>query len=234
MQTGSHRKGSSRLSSEERRQAIIASVKTVFAKKGFDRTTSQELARAAGVSQALLYKYFPTKMSLYNATVVACAEAPEWLISNHIRDLEPSTATLVVMIDSLISQVVEPRSVYFDGVVLGRLAIRSLIEDGDFARTMLRPFTNNWVDVFEKCFRSAAESGDLREFPTAPHVGAWLIFHIALGLMLQVSPKTPIDYNVPKHTLVQQAVRFALRGIGLKEEPLKLHYNSRLRSGLAK
>src|SRR5215467_12893660 len=68
MQTALHIKLSSRLSFNERRQAIIESVKDVFAKAGFDGTTSRELAKAAGISEALFYKYFPTKLSLYNAS----------------------------------------------------------------------------------------------------------------------------------------------------------------------
>ena len=71
-------KDSLRLSSDERRQAIVDAVKDVFAKKGFDRTTSRDLAKAARVSEALLYKYFPTKLSLYQAMLRACAKTPIW------------------------------------------------------------------------------------------------------------------------------------------------------------
>jgi AcrR family transcriptional regulator len=77
MQTGSHIKSSSPLLSQQRRQAIIEAVKDVFAKKGFDETTSRELGKAAGISEALLYKYFPTKLLLYNAMLHTCAEASE-------------------------------------------------------------------------------------------------------------------------------------------------------------
>src|SRR5262249_3325905 len=41
------------------------------------------------------------------------------------------------------------------------------------------------------------------------------------------SPESPEFIRVPKHTLVRETVRFALRGIGLREEPIKRHYNSR-------
>jgi AcrR family transcriptional regulator len=224
MQTGTYVRSSSRLSSDERRQAIIEAVKDVFAKKGFDRTTSRDLAKAARVSEALLYKYFPTKLSLYQAMLQACAETPIWSKNDCIEGLKPSTATLIVMVDSLISQVVQGRSV---SAVIGRLAVRSLLEDGYFAGTVLKPFTNNWMATFEKCLTNAAVSGDLREYPTTPHLSAWLLHHIALGLILHVSPRNPTDYKVPKHTLVRETVRFALRGIGLREEPIKRHYNSR-------
>jgi AcrR family transcriptional regulator len=225
MDNGSRIKVSSRLSSGERRQAIIEAVKDVFAKKGFDRTTSGDLAKAARVSEALLYKYFPTKLSLYNAMLGACAKAPGWLVSNHLQALKPSTATLIIMVDSLMSQFIE--SAYSDGAVLGRLAVRSLLEDGDFVRSLLKPFADTWVAVFEKCLRKAAANGDLRELPATPDVSAWFVHHIAFGLMLHLAPKSsPIDYNVPKHRLVQEAVCFALRGIGLKEQPIQRHYNS--------
>jgi len=224
MQTGSNIRSPSRLSSDERRQAIIEAVKDVFAKKGFERTTSRDLAKAARVSQALLYKYFPTKQSLYQAMLHACAETPIWSKSDCSEGLKPSTATLIVMIDSLISRVVEHRAVY--SVVLGRLATRCLL-DGDSAGTVIKPFTNKWMASFEKCLKNSAASGDLREYPTTPHLCAWLLHYIALGLLLHVSPKNPVAYKVPKHTLVQETVCFALRGIGLREEPIELHYKSR-------
>src|SRR5499425_3405203 len=91
MQTGRYIRGSSRLSSGERRQVIMEAAKGVFAKKGFDRTTSRDLAKAARISEALLYKYFPTKLSLYNAMLSASVETADWLVSNHGEALKPST-----------------------------------------------------------------------------------------------------------------------------------------------
>jgi AcrR family transcriptional regulator len=234
MQANSYTRGSSRLSSDDRRHAIIEAVKDVFAKKGFERTTSRDLAKAANVSEALLYKYFPTKQSLYRAMLRACAETPIWSKSDCIEGVKPSTETLIGMVDSLISQVVEGRSVYFDGAVLGRLAVRCLLDDGDLGRTVLKPFTSKWMATFEKCLKNAAASGDLGEYPTTPHLCAWLLHHIALGLMLHASSRNPLDYKVPKHTVVRETVRFALRGIGLREEPIKRHYNSRFTCGVEK
>jgi hypothetical protein len=154
----------------------------------------------------------------------ACAETPIWSKSDCSEGLQPSTATLIVMIDSLISRVVEHRAVY--SVVLGRLATRCLL-DGDSAGTVIKPFTNKWMANFEKCLKNSAASGDLREYPTTPHLCAWLLHHIALGLILHACPRNPIDYTVPTHTLVRETVRFALRGIGLREETIKRRYNSR-------
>jgi AcrR family transcriptional regulator len=234
MQTGPYIRNSSRLPSDERREAIIEAVKGVFAKKGFECTTSRDLAKAARVSEALLYKYFPTKLSLYAATLRACAETPIWSKSDGAEGVKPSTATLISMVDSLISQVVDSSSAYSDAAVHGRLAVRYLLEDRLFAGIILKPFTNNWMATFEKCLRNAAATGDLCEYPRTPHLCAWLLHHIALGLILHVSPRNPTDYKVPMHTLVRETVRFALRGIGLREEPIKRHYNSRFTCGVEK
>ncbi|PYM09743.1 MAG: hypothetical protein DME18_17505 [Verrucomicrobia bacterium] len=52
-----------RLSAEERREAIVKAALPLFARKGFANTTTRELADAAGVSEALIYKHFPSKES---------------------------------------------------------------------------------------------------------------------------------------------------------------------------
>ena len=229
MPTDQHIKGASRLSSDERRQAIIEAVKGVFAEKGFDGTTSRELAKAASVSEALLYKYFPSKESLYAAMLAACAEAPVWVNCHRIRALEPSASTLVIMVHSLMSQLVQGRSVHVDNGVLGRLAVRSLLEDGEFVRATLKPFTSTWGALFEECLTAAAKIGDLREFPLSRDLRAWFVHHIAFALMLHLCPKIPaVDYKVPQETLIEQAVQFALRGVGLKDEAIKRYYNPTL------
>ena len=56
-----------KLSSEERKAAILRAVRRVFAEKGFDGTTTRALADAAGVSEALLFKHFPNKEALFSA-----------------------------------------------------------------------------------------------------------------------------------------------------------------------
>jgi hypothetical protein len=44
--------------------------------------------------------------------------------------------------------------------------------------------------------------------------------------MLHLYPKVPaIDYKMSKETLIEQAVHFALRGVGLKDEVIKRYYD---------
>lgn len=56
-----------RPSSQERQAGLIAAAAALFAAKGFNGTTTKEIAKAAGVSEALVFKHFPTKRALYGA-----------------------------------------------------------------------------------------------------------------------------------------------------------------------
>jgi AcrR family transcriptional regulator len=58
-----------RMSSEERRAAIIQAALRLFAEKGFRGTTTRELAAAVGVTEPVLYEHFRTKRDLYSAII---------------------------------------------------------------------------------------------------------------------------------------------------------------------
>ena len=63
-----------RLTSPERRQAIIDTAIRLFAEKGFRGTTTRGLAAAVGVSEPVLYQHFRTKRELYHAILEAKAK----------------------------------------------------------------------------------------------------------------------------------------------------------------
>src|ERR1700678_1080740 len=99
-------KSNCKLSSEERRAAILRAVRRVFSQKGFDGTTTRELADAAGVSEALLFKHFPNKEALFTAMQQSCYGAQYHGKLEELMELEPSSSTLVLMVHYLISHVV--------------------------------------------------------------------------------------------------------------------------------
>ena len=61
--------GKHRLSSPERRAAIVDAALHLFAEKGFRGTTTRELAARVGVSEPVLYEHFRTKRDLYAAII---------------------------------------------------------------------------------------------------------------------------------------------------------------------
>lgn len=68
-----------RSSGRERQASLIAAAASLFAAKGFNGTTTKEIAKAAGVSEALVFKYFPTKRALYAAILAEKVTVTELL-----------------------------------------------------------------------------------------------------------------------------------------------------------
>jgi AcrR family transcriptional regulator len=66
---------SARMAGEERRLQILAVAVSLFSQKGFRGTTTKEIAHAAGVSEAMVFRHFATKQELYSAILdhKACA-----------------------------------------------------------------------------------------------------------------------------------------------------------------
>src|SRR5215210_3469870 len=66
---------SARMAGEERRLQILLVAISLFAQKGFRGTTTKEIAQAAGVSEAMVFRHFATKEELYSAILdhKACA-----------------------------------------------------------------------------------------------------------------------------------------------------------------
>jgi AcrR family transcriptional regulator len=221
-------KSSAKLSSEERRAAIIKAVRRVFAAKGFHGTTTRELAEAAGVSEALLFKHFPDKEALYSAMQISCCDEQGADRGERLMALEPSASTLVFLVHLVFSHMVGPRPVNEDdeATIQARLMLRSLAEDGEFARMFLQGMPSLWASKVEQCLQAALDAGDAVAGPVAPRLAAWFAHHVAAQLLTQMLPTHPaLDYGEPREKLVEQAVWFALRGMGLKEEIIKRHYN---------
>jgi TetR/AcrR family transcriptional regulator len=58
-----------RLSSVDRRRQLIEAAMDLFSRKGFAGTTTKEIALAAGVSEAIIFRHFATKRDLYTAII---------------------------------------------------------------------------------------------------------------------------------------------------------------------
>ena len=61
-----------RQTAEERREAVLAAALVAFAQGGLDGTSTEDIARAAGISQPYLFRLFGTKKKLFVATVERC------------------------------------------------------------------------------------------------------------------------------------------------------------------
>src|SRR5262249_133981 len=162
-------KSTSKLSCEERRAAIIQAVRRVFAEKGFDGTTTRELAEAAGVSEALLFKHFPNKEALFSAMQLSCCNEQDHGRFERLNALEPSASTLVLLVHFLVSRVMGGCASRDDEqAIQNRLMLRSLAEDGEFARLLHRWLALAWIPKVEECIQAAVAAGDAVDEPVRP------------------------------------------------------------------
>ena len=56
-----------RMTSENRRCQLMSIAIRLFSRKGFRGTTTKEIALASGVTEAMIFRHFPTKEDLYRA-----------------------------------------------------------------------------------------------------------------------------------------------------------------------
>jgi AcrR family transcriptional regulator len=215
-----------KLSSEERRAAIIHAVRRLFADKGFHGTTTRELAEAAGVSEALLFKHFPNKEGLYSAMLLTCCPSKGSPVAR-LQALEASTSSLVVLVHWFIAHAVEgcgPDDE--EREVQHRLLLRSLLEDGEFARFFLERVGTSWLAKVEECLRAAIAAGEAHASPVQPRLASWFFEHLMVTIRTRLRPAAPIiDYGASRKQLVEQAVWFALRGMGLTHDAIRRYYN---------
>ncbi|WP_431969264.1 TetR/AcrR family transcriptional regulator [Nocardia sp. bgisy134] len=63
-----------RLSPDERRRLLVAAGAELFAARAYDTVLMEDVAAAAGVSRALLYRHFPSKRDLFAAVYQQAAD----------------------------------------------------------------------------------------------------------------------------------------------------------------
>lgn len=215
-------KRTSKMSSADRRTAIIGAARKVFVEKGFDRTTTRELAQAAGVSEALVFKHFPNKEALYSAIQMSGFNQEAAKLADRLESLEPSTASLVFLVHDLVSHVMAGPPDVDEGQMFFRLILRSLMDKGDFTRLAIQGGPARWARKVEECIKAASRAGDVLERPVRASLAGWMVHQLITGIILHSLPgESVIDYGVPHDELVKQVVWFCLRGMGLKEEAIR-------------
>jgi AcrR family transcriptional regulator len=219
-----------RMSAEDRKQAIVMAALPLFARQGYAETTTRDLAKAAGVSEPLLYKHFPSKEALYLAIQNVCCQghdATSRKLTELVSELEPSASTLVYLVYYLVRLQVLGKPL---GVIpldtWQRLMLKSLLEDGAFARLMYRDRFECFCARIEACLNAAVASGDAVKSPLAPGNRARFGHHLAAWLAaVHLPAKAAIKYKAKREELLDQAVWFILRGMGVTDKAIKIYYN---------
>lgn len=213
------------LSGEERKRSIIEAARPLFAEKGFHGTSIREIARAAEVSEALIYKHFPSKEALYEELLDYTRDMLGVALAG-IDGLEHGTQTLVLIIFGLVELIMlDVPGRIPDQKMHERLLFHSLMGDTVFARNHFEMLQGNWMNTVSACFEAAQKAGDLVASPIPSTNRIWFVHHLAMALNLcHLSGEATFDYDVSRKELAEQAVLFCLRGIGMTDVAIEEYF----------
>jgi AcrR family transcriptional regulator len=206
-----------RLDGDERRRAIVMAAVPLFARKGFAGTTTRELAEAADISEALLFRHFPSKRHLYGEILRLGCEGDPALA--RLATLEPSTTTLVRMIHYMVRYFLlagdAERSARDSRL---RLVLHSFLEDGEYARELFEEIFARVHPLFQASVEAAIAAGDVVAGAIASANRFWFGHHVAAMMAFVALPgRACIAYPGAAADLVEEASRFILRGIGMSD-----------------
>ena len=206
-----------RLDGDERRKAIVAAAVPLFAKNGFAGTTTRELAEAASISEALLFKHFPSKKHLYGEILHLGCEGDPAL--ERLSSLEPSTLTLGRMTHYMVRYFLEASEAdRGERDQKLRLVLHSFLEDGEYARELFETIFTRVHPLFAASVEAAAAAGDLMPGPIAAANGFWFGHHVAAMIAFVFLPaRACLAYHGTLAALVEEASGFILRGLGMTE-----------------
>ena len=213
------------MTGDERRSAIVKSVLPLFAKRGFASATSREIAEAAGVSEALIYKHFPSKETLYAEIQNFGCQGAEMALER-IAGLEPSSRTLVLIVYFMMRCLALGRQNDPIGWnVRHRLVLNSCLEDGSYPRYLFNQHFSGCLAKLEACMEAADAAGELLDYGATRRNRCLFAHHLACMIAVMHLPERPvIEYMTARDELMDQAVQFALRGMGLSDTAIQREY----------
>ena len=206
-----------RLDGDERRKAIVLAAVPLFARKGFAGTTTRELAEAADISEALLFRHFPSKRHLYGEILRLGCEGDPAL--DRLATLEPSATTLVRMIHYMVRYFLSAgEAERTERDLRLRLVLHSFLEDGEYARERFDTIVARVYPLFQASVEAAIAAGDLVAGAIASANRFWFGHHVAAMMAFVALPgRACIAYPGAPADLVEEASRFILRGIGMSD-----------------
>ena len=170
-----------RLSARERRIQIIDAAITLFGRHGYNGTTTKALAEAAGVSEATIFKHFPTKDALHLAAFSQRAGVGS----------DELIATLERMMDQ------------GEDEALLRVVVAGIIQGLEQDRDMQRMLLFAWLEQNPDENRRLWDS--ILEYPVFPFLERWIARRQAEGQFVEGAP------DLLRTAVTALAVNYAIR-----------------------
>jgi len=197
---------------------LIEVATRLFAERGYESTTTKEIARAAGVTEPILYRHFAGKQELFIAIVREMSEQT----LKHWRDLIAGTTDPAEQIRRIAAEFPAHIRKLADAyrVIHGALATtghwQNLIANSKDAAE--RSANKEVLDVMrehyariERFFCGVVTQGQkagVFHRKMDPRVPAWQLINMGIGYAM-----VSLNLEEFEHRLIGQAVEFILRGM---------------------
>ena len=184
-------KPAARMRRADRKQHILAQAKQLFVTLGYQNTTTEKIARAAGVSEPMLYRHFDSKKALFLEVLhqIRDATVTRWQAAS--ADIADPLAKIHAIVDSYLGSTREHALEY-------RIMHRSLVEtDDEEILALLRAFYLDSEAILAQIIAEGQQAGVFRR-SLDPRVGAWELIRTALGYTLTLPLRPPV-YQEPDY-----------------------------------
>jgi AcrR family transcriptional regulator len=179
-------KDATRLPGPDRRLRIMQAALLLFSEKGFDATTTREIAQASGVSEAMIFRHFQSKDELYAAILRVTPDAPpldEWLTELAVYAEQRDDAQLF---GSFAARVLE---YHLSDPVFLRLMLYSALEHHALARRFSEKQIKPAHDFLRRYIVRRQQEGAFRDCDPDVMVGAFtgmLMYHLLVTKLFEM------------------------------------------------
>src|SRR5690242_2010997 len=184
-------KSAERMRKADRKRQLLGRAKQLFVTLGYQHTTTEKIAKAAGVSEPVLYRHFESKKALFLEVLREVREATLTRWHAETAELTDPLAKLHAIADMYLGTTRE-HAVEF------RIMHRTLMEtDDDEVLAFLRSFYLDSEALLAQVIAEGQQAGVFRR-ELDPRVGAWELIRSALGYTLTLPLHIPL-YGEPDH-----------------------------------
>jgi AcrR family transcriptional regulator len=156
----------SRLTAAGRRDQIIRVATRLFARQGFQGTTTKEIAHRAGVTEALIFRHFASKEDLYWAVIqskIKGVSSPRERLKQNLA----ASGTDAEVLAGVASEILERRA---KDQTLSRLLLYSALENHRLSHRFFRTYAAAHYELLAEHIRQRIAEGGFR--PVDPLLAA--------------------------------------------------------------
>src|SRR5262249_21301156 len=170
-------KSSERMRKADRKRQLLAHAKQLFVTLGYQATTTEKIAKAAGVSEPVLYRHFESKKALFLEVLQEIRQATLHRWQSETTLLADPLAKLHAVVDIYLGATREH-------TLELRVMHRTLVEaDDEEIAACVRSFYLDSEALLAQIISEGQQSGVFRR-SLNPRVGAWELIRTALGFSL--------------------------------------------------